>query len=298
MDQAENLRNIIKAKRNTNQTISEVNAKVITVTSGKGGVGKTSITVNLAVQLRKLGYSVIIFDADFGLANIEVLFGVIPKYNLTDMIYYGRTLEEIMVKGPMDIGFISGGSGTTGLANLTNENLEFLTGKMAELGKMADIIIIDTGAGISRNVIEFVTACREVLLVTTPEPTSITDSYALLKALNRHPSFDKENTVIKVIANRVSDEKEGKNLFEKLSFVAKKFLNMDLQALGSVPTDPNVTRAVMQQKPVSIIYENSVASKAFVKLANKLVDEGLNLPPGKESVAKMVISLLKLKLGS
>ncbi len=295
MDQAQNLRNIIKAKNISNEDI-ESNARIITVTSGKGGVGKSSISVNLAVQLRKLGYSVIIFDADFGLANIEVLFGVIPKYNLTDMIYRGKSLAEIMVKGPMDIGFISGGSGTTGLANLSNESLDLLTRKLAELGTMADIIIIDTGAGISSSVLEFVTSCREVLLVTTPELTSITDSYALLKALNQHSNYDKKNTLIKLIANRVNDTQEGNNMFEKLSIVAKKFLNMEIQILGIIPVDTNVTKAVMQQKPVSLIYENSAASKAFTQLAQKLVEQDSDMHPEKEGIAKMVISLLKLKL--
>lgn len=294
MDQAENLRNIIKSK-NVNK---KSNARIITVTSGKGGVGKSSISVNLAVHLRKMGYSVVIFDADFGLANIEVLFGVIPKYNLTDMIYGGKTLEEIMIKGPMDIGFISGGSGTTGLANLTKETLSFLIEKLSDLGAMADVIIIDTGAGISSSVIEFVTACREVLLVTTPEPTSITDSYALLKALNRHPNFDKESTVIKIITNRVSDEREGRNIFDKLSLVSKKFLNIDLTILGVVPLDVHVTKAVMQQKPVSMLYENSLASKAFGKLAKNIAEETPELTIEKEGIAKMVLSLLKLKIGS
>lgn len=295
MDQAQNLRNIIKAKSRSEKK-SESNARIITITSGKGGVGKSSISVNLAIQLRKLGHRVIIFDADFGLANIEVLFGIIPKYNLTDLIYRGKSLEDIIVNGPMDIGFISGGSGTTGLANLSNEHLDLLTRKLVELGTMADIIIIDTGAGISSTVLEFVTSCKEVLLVTTPEPTSITDSYALLKALNQHPEYDKKNTVIKLIANRVTDDQEGKNMFEKLSVVSKRFLNIEIELLGAVPMDTHVTKAVMQQKPVSIAYENSTASKAFVELARKLTQEGLDSLPEKEGIAKTLISLLKLKL--
>ena len=169
MDQAEQLRNIIK-----NQTPKQrPRARVITVTSGKGGVGKSNVSINLAVQLRKMGQRVIIFDADFGLANIEVMFGAVPKHNLSDLIYQGKNIREIITMGPMDIGFISGGSGIAGLSNLGRDYINYLIQNLAELDMLADVIIIDTGAGISDAVIEFLVASGEVLLVTTPEPTSI-----------------------------------------------------------------------------------------------------------------------------
>ena len=193
MDQAEKLRSLIKAQNKEKTGL----ARVITVTSGKGGVGKSSVAINLAMQFRKQGKSVIIFDADFGLANIEVMFGAIPKYNLADMIFRGKTFKDIIVNGPDDIGFISGGSGINGLGNMNREQVQYLVYKLKELETLADIIIIDTGAGISDTVLEFVASSGEVLLVTTPEPTSITDAYALLKALNARASFDREASVIK-----------------------------------------------------------------------------------------------------
>lgn len=187
MDQAERLRDIVKQQN----SINERQARVITVTSGKGGVGKSSISVNLAISFAKQGKKVIIFDADFGLANIEVMFGAIPKFNLADMIFNGKEFKDIIVSGPMDIGFVSGGSGINRLANMTKDQVMYLVYKLRELEKMADVIIIDTGAGISDSVLEFVMASSEVILVTTPEPTSITDSYALLKSLNAKSGFNK-----------------------------------------------------------------------------------------------------------
>ena len=183
MDQAEQLRNIIKASNQPQRPL----ARVITVTSGKGGVGKSNTAINLAIQFRKMGQRVIILDADFGLANIEIMFGAVPKHNLCDLIYQGKNIKEIITWGPMEVGFISGGSGIAGMSNLSRDYLNYIVQNLVQLDEMADTIIIDTGAGISDAVLEFLVASGEILLVTTPEPTSITDSYSLLKALNRHP---------------------------------------------------------------------------------------------------------------
>ena len=185
MDQASQLRNIIKM----NQERPRPLARVITVTSGKGGVGKSNTSINLAIQLKKLGQRVVILDADFGLANIEIMFGAVPQFNLSDLIYKGKDITEIITWGPGGIGFISGGSGIAGLSNLNREYLAYIIRNLAKLDSIADVIIVDTGAGISDAVLEFLVASSEVLLVTTPEPTSITDSYSLLKALGRHPRF-------------------------------------------------------------------------------------------------------------
>ncbi len=289
MDQAEKLRNIIKLQ---NQA-SIRQARVITVTSGKGGVGKSSTAINLAMQFRKMGKSVIIFDADFGLANIEVMFGAIPKYNLADMIFRGKDFKDIIVKGPNDIGFISGGSGINGLRNMNRDQVGYLVYKLKELETLADIILIDTGAGISDSVLEFVASSVEVLLVTTPEPTSITDAYALLKSLSTRVGFEKESTTIKVIANRVFNYEEGINLFNKLYVVVSKFLNIDLKFLGIVPMDNNLSKAVIQQKPISMLYPDSIGSKAFEELAIALMENREGKELKKKSLASAFVSMFK-----
>ncbi len=289
MDQAENLRNIVKQYNQEEKG----NARVITVTSGKGGVGKTSVSINLAIQFRLQGKSVIIFDADFGLANIEVMFGAIPKYNLSDLIYRGRDLKDIIVKGPMDIGFVSGGSGITNFGDLSKDQILYLVHKIRELESMADIIIIDTGAGISSTVLDFVVASNEVLLVTTPEPTSITDSYSLLKTLNRHPEYAQDNMVVKVVANKVTSYEEGINLYNKLDVVVSRFLKINLHFLGIIENDGNMSKSVIQQKPISIIYPNSAAAKNFVQLSDILLERKEVFEQEKSGLAYMFARMFK-----
>ncbi len=289
MDQAQNLRNIVKLQ---NQTENH-QARVITVTSGKGGVGKSSLSINLAVQFRKRGKSVIIFDADFGLANIEVMFGAIAKHNLADAIFKGMNMKDIIVKGPMDIGFVSGGSGINGLGNLNFDQINYLVHKLKELESMTDILIIDTGAGISDSVLEFVTSSSEVLLVTTPEPTSITDAYALLKTLNVRAGFRKEDTNISLVANKVSNYEEGKNLYNKLNVVVSKFLNLNLSFLGCVPNDDNSRKAIMQQKPISMVYPNSDASKHFSMLADGLLSGEKDVTFKDKGLASAVMKIFR-----
>ncbi|MBE5884174.1 MAG: MinD/ParA family protein [Lachnospiraceae bacterium] len=265
MDQAEQLR-IIKAS----QQIRPL-ARVITVTSGKGGVGKSNMAINLAIQFRKLGKKVIILDADFGLANIEIMFGAVPKHNLCDLIYQGKKIKEIITWGPMEVGFISGGSGIAGMSNLSRDYLSYIVQNLAELDSIADIIIVDTGAGIADAVLEFLVASGEILLVTTPEPTSITDSYSLLKALYRHPRFREDMTKVKMIANRVEKEAEGEVLFQKLNAVVTRYLKIPMTYLGSVPQDVQVSKAVMQQRPVSMQNPGAKASLAYEKIAVRLL---------------------------
>lgn len=269
MDQAEQLRNIIKAKQNPQRPL----ARVITVTSGKGGVGKSNTSINLAIQFRKMGQRVIILDADFGLANIEIMFGTVPKHNLYDLIYQGKNIKDIITWGAGDVGFISGGSGIVGMANLSKDYLNYIIQNLAQLDAIADVIIIDTGAGISDAVLEFLVASGEIILVTTPEPTSITDSYSLLKALNRHPRFSKEASQIKVVANRVNKMSEGTALFDKLEVVSSRYLKLPITYLGAVPWDRQLSEAVMQQKPVSLSYPNAKASIAYEEIAAKLMGE-------------------------
>lgn len=273
MDQAQQLRNIIKAGAPTQ---SRPLARVITVTSGKGGVGKSNTAINLAIQFRKMGQRVIILDADFGLANIEIMFGAVPKHNLCDLIYQGKNIREIITWGPMDVGFISGGSGIAGLSNLGREYLVYIIQNLAELDAIADVIIVDTGAGISDAVLEFLVASGEILLVTTPEPTSITDSYSLLKALSRHPRYSSEMSHIKMIANKVDSQTEGQTLFNKLNVVVSRYLKLPLTYLGAIPQDNQLSRAVMQQMPVSLYAPQAKSAVAYEKIAAKLMNKDLN----------------------
>ena len=293
MDQAQNLRNIVK--KNTVVKENEKKSRIITVTSGKGGVGKTSVSINLAIQFRLQGKSVIIFDADFGLANIEVMFGAIPKYNLSDLIYRGKDLNDIIMKGPMDIGFISGGSGISGFGDLTKDQLTYLVYKIKELESMADIIIIDTGAGISSAVMDFVVASNEVILVTTPEPTSITDSYSLLKALNKRDDFDRSQNHIKIVANRVRSYEEGVNLYNKLNVVVSKFLNFNIEFLGIIENDDNMSKAVIQQKPISMAYPNSKGAKSVKKISDTLLEMTTTDEDEQKGLAFMLLGRFKRK---
>ncbi len=272
MDQAEQLRNIIKASGKPQRPL----ARVITVTSGKGGVGKSNTAINLAIQFRKMDKRVIILDADFGLANIEVMFGAVPKHNLCDLIYQGMSIKDIITWGPMEVGFISGGSGIAGMSNLSKDSLDHIIQNLSELDEMADIIIVDTGAGISDAVLEFLVASGEILLVTTPEPTSITDSYSLIKALNRHPRYLAEDSQLKVIANKVSGEEEARALYAKLEAVVERYLKVPISYLGMVPQDNQLVKAVMQQMPVSIESPNAKSAVAYEVLAARLMNKELN----------------------
>ena len=289
MDQAEQLRKLVKQGGSQQKNL----ARVITVTSGKGGVGKSSISVNLAIELARMGKRVLIMDVDFGLANIEVMLGIRPEYNLADMMFLGKSLADIVIKGPEGIGFISGGSGIHELTSLTREQIVNLTMRLVELDEMADIVIIDTGAGIADAVLEFVSASTEVLLVATPEPTSITDAYALLKTLYRKSEFSAENTRIKVIANRVTAQNEGRELFEKINLVVKKFLKFGMEYLGDIPQDEQVSKAIIRQKPVVLSAPDSGAGKALRKLATKLAGASVPPPDERKGIAQLFGNLIR-----
>lgn len=289
MDQAQNLRNIIKMNKPV--LIPNTNCRIIAVTSGKGGVGKSNVSVNLAIQLKKQGKRVLIFDADFGLANVEVMFGAIPKYNLNDVIYNGMSIREIVSYGPYQIPFVSGGSGILGLSNITRDQIALLLRNMAELDSLADVIIIDTGAGIADNVMEFVSASSEVILVTTPEPSSLTDSYSLLKVLSSRPGFNKDSTKIKVIANKAATREDGKNIYSKLLAVVNQFLSINIELLGIIPQDPALEKAVMQQVPVSLQSPDAKSSQSFAEIATSLIRNESYADKQTSGMAKMFARL-------
>lgn len=291
MDQAEQLRNIIKMQVQPRDV-----SRVITVTSGKGGVGKTTLSVNLALQLQRQGKRVVILDADFGLANIEVMMGVRPTSNLADLMFRGKTLKDIIMTGPEGIGFISGGSGIKEMTSMTRDQIFYVMQSLAELDDLADVIIIDTGAGIADSVLEFAAASQEILLVATPEPTSITDAYALLKTLNRKQEFEASRTVIKLVANNVKKAEEGLEIYNKVSAVAEKFLNIQLVYLGAVVNDHNVPKSIMQQKPLLLAHPNSSAATSIIGLAHQLDADSTSQKEPNKGIKKLFTNLIHAKM--
>ena len=270
-DQANKLRDIIKSRKISHENPPRFNlsSRVITITSGKGGVGKTNFAINLALQLRKHNKKVVIIDADFGLANIEVLFGIIPRSSFADVVEKNKSMSEVLTEGPQGIKFISGGSGLGELANLSNEQMYEIINSLAELDKTADFILIDTGAGISKSVVNFVIASEETIVITTPEPTSITDAYSIIKTVKEVNSNIPE---FKIIVNKTDSLAEGEEIFEKLNKVSERFLDIPLKCLGSVPYDNHLVKAVKRQEPVSICFPNSEVSKSIENIALALLD--------------------------
>lgn len=264
MDQAQKLRDIIGITKRKSQSEDDATtksdkhqAKVITISSGKGGVGKTNFTVNLAISLAKLGRRVSIIDADLGLANVDVILGIVPKFTLLDVVREDKSIEEIMVEGPYGIKVVSGGSGVKDLVDLTQEQIAKLIGGLEAMYDDSDYILIDTGAGISNAVISFLLAADDIVIVVTPDPTSITDAYALIKNIK---STDKS---IKVVVNRVETNKEGGEVFSKINMASKKFLGKELENLGYIYEDNNVKKSVRSQKPFILNSPNSLASKGI-----------------------------------
>ena len=258
MDQATKLRERVQ----TNQEIS--NARVIAITSGKGGVGKTTLSVNIALELARRGKKVVVFDADFGLANVEVMLGIRPQYNLLDLIHNNKSMTEIITQGPEGIGFISGGSGVSELATLDNASIKLLISELVKLDQMYDVVIIDTGAGITDSVMEFVMMSPEVVLVVTPEPTSITEA-------------------------------EGAEIFHKIDTVSSKFLNTKLSFLGAVLQDKNASMAVIEQKPLVQAYPGTTATKGICQLVNRLSDDTVEESKKKEGIARVFIDFFRSK---
>ena len=219
------------------------------------------------------------------------MFGAIPKYNLNDVIYNGMGIRDIISMGPYDIPFISGGSGILSLSNISREQISLLLNNMAELDGLADIIIIDTGAGIADNVMEFVSVANEVILVTTPEPSSLTDSYSLLKVLGSRPSFDKSKTNIKVLANKAGSREDGKNVYMRLKTVVDQFLDINMELLGIIPKDAALENAVMKQVPVSLCSPEAKSSKAFEEVAGAIIRNEVYIDRNNTGMAKMFAKL-------
>ena len=249
-------------------------AKVLTIASGKGGVGKTSISLNLSLALARAGYRVCLFDADLGLANVNILTGLYPDYGLADVIDGDKNLAEIMIRDFNGIDIIPGSSGVERLADMSNQEAGELIAGFLDLPDY-DYFIIDTSAGISAQVLAFCRACHEMILVATPEPTSLTDAYSLIKVLSRQGRLPR----IRVVINQVRTHDAAKRAYAKLKKTVHKFLGIAIAPLGILARDPNVPIAVVSQIPFLMIFPDSKASRCIRAIALKLVkDPGGDMP--------------------
>jgi flagellar biosynthesis protein FlhG len=281
-DQAENLRELMS--RNSSST-SVKKARIITVTSGKGGVGKTNFAVNLSIALSQLSQRVILVDADLGLANVDVVLGVIPQYHLGHVISGQRKVGEILLEGPEGIKIVASGSGLQDLANLSEWRLDQCVRELGQLEDMADIILFDTGAGLSRSVVRFILATEEVIVVTTPEPTAMTDAYSIIKVIaSKSPS-----TRIRLVVNMVHQEKEGIQVVERLKLVAKRFLDVEIDRMGLIYYDAVVSAAVKEQQPFVISHPNAMASQCIRQMARGLVMAPVERPAGFGSFLRRLV---------
>lgn len=240
--------------------------RVIAVTGGKGGIGKTNVSVNLSLALAKLGRRVVLMDADLGLANVDVLLGIEARKNIADVLTGECSLTDVMVEGPMGIKIVPASSGIRSMVSLTVAEHAGLIQAFSEIDNQLDVLIIDTAAGISDAVTSFVHAAQEVLVVVCNEPTSITDAYALIKVLNRDHGVFKFN----ILANMVHSPDDEREIFEKLSRVSERFLNVALKRVGAIPYDEMLVKSVKKREPVYQAYPRAKSSLAFKQLANQI----------------------------
>jgi flagellar biosynthesis protein FlhG len=285
-DQAQELRKLI----NTRQEAPTADTRIITVTSGKGGVGKSNFTLNFALSLQEQGYRVLVFDADIGYSNIDVLMGISPQYSLYHLLKRQKTIWEIIQKGSNGLQFVAGGSGFNDLINLSEQDLEYFTNEIFKLNGHVDYIIFDTGAGLSKETAKFIIAAHETILVTTPEPTSITDAYATIKIIHGMHF----NVRFKLVINRVTNESEGFQTADKIVMVAKQFLNLDIQTLGFVTEDIHVSKAVKKQIPLTVAFPNSSAAKQMKELARRYIEGHIFENEASSGVKGFVSKMLRI----
>ncbi|MDJ0652729.1 MAG: MinD/ParA family protein [Xanthomonadales bacterium] len=237
--------------------------KVVAVTSGKGGVGKTNTCVNLAIALAKRGKRVMILDADLGLANVDVLLGLQPPFDLSHVLSDQRTLEEIIVEGPEGIQVVPAASGVLDMVRLTDQEHDILIRSFSSLARDIDVLLVDTAAGIADSVTTLASACQEVIVVACNEPAAITDAYALMKVLSLNYGVRK----FQILSNRINNTQEGLTLFNKLAIASDRFLDVSLRYLGGIPEDALVRRSIEQQRAVVDAYPGSTAARAMARIA-------------------------------
>lgn len=271
-DQAEQLRELMRAKTNGTTPVEVTTrqpkkTRIITIASGKGGVGKTNVSVNMAIAYARLGKKVIVMDADLGLANVNVMLNMIPKYNLYHVIRKQKTMKEILLDTEYGIQIVAGASGFSKIANLSEDERQSFILELDTLSN-ADIIIIDTSAGVSNNVLAFVAAADDAVIVTTPEPTAITDAYGIIKIIATE--IDNLNMGLKLVVNRVKTVAEAKKVADRMINIAGQFLNLKVDYLGFIYDDPAVSQAVLRQKPFMVLEPRSKASLCVQHIVGRM----------------------------
>lgn len=268
-DQAAHLRDIARSRKfRIEEEIAKSarGTRIIAVTSGKGGVGKTNIALNLALAFCDHGRRTLLLDADLGMANVDIIAGVMAPYNLYHVALGEKTISQVIIEGPRGLRIIPGGSGIKELANLPSWCFRNLIDEIKSIEKVADILVIDTAAGISNNVLNFVLAADEVLLVTTPEPTAITDAYGLIKVV----LSEKPDKLIRLLINKARNADEAQLVVNKLRTVARRFLAVEVESVGYVLWDEAVREAVQRQEPFLLSFPHSLATRCIYSLAAAL----------------------------
>lgn len=287
-DQLSGLRQIVSQET---RKCSPGKMRAIAVSSGKGGVGKTSLVVNLALALANYDYRVMILDGDLGMANVDVAFNIMSSYNMMHLLSGDKSVEEILYPVGKGIKVLPGGSGVAELANLERSHLKNILLELGRLESMFDILLIDTGAGLGHTVIDFICASDDVYIVLTPEPPSLTDAYGLIKALKSHP----EQLNINIVVNRVRSEKEARLTFGRLEHVVKNFLGLGLNFGGWIYDDSLVMRSIMEQKPLGLSHPYSKAYQCIEWIAAQIAGVYLNPPKKSKGIKGLITSLLKIK---
>lgn len=283
LDQAEALRKLVI---NEEEQSKNTGSKIITITSGKGGVGKSNFVVNLAIALQNKGKRVLIFDADLGMGNDDVLMGLYPKYNIFDIIYTDLEIKDIIIEGTNGVSLIPAGSALIKAQELEEEERKLFLSKLETLDEY-DYILMDTGAGVNRDVLSFIAASEELIVITTPEPTSLTDGYSLIKATDHYKLKNKA----KIIVNKAFTKEEGQETYNKFDRAVSRFLKIEIEYLGCILEDKKLVQSVRQQKPFMVLYPNCDAAKGIEDISLKLVGQEISSSNGAKGLFKRLFNI-------
>lgn len=283
-DQASNLREKLKHIQSSNE------AKTIAVTSGKGGVGKSNFALNFGLSLADKGKRVLLFDLDIGMGNIDILMGLTPKRSIVDMFENNLSIYDIIEEGPKSLSYIAGGSGLSTIFNFHDGRMDYFFDQLEKLMQSYDYILFDMGAGITREGVHFILASNECIVVTTPEPTSLTDAYAMMKHIDQRT----KELPIRVVVNRSFSKKSGQETLHRLQSVAEKFLDRTIYPLGILPDDRTVVKAVTAQVPYTMYNDKASVSKALKDIVHDYIGDGSSIAQPKRSfLSRLKHSLLE-----